>query len=377
MKKLVKLISAAVCALSISSAFALDYGFLIDNNTSFKTSSKKNMYLLQKDSASAWIKVPFGQNANNYFVGEGIYKFEYNGESSLVKHFVDINLLKFVFTNQFENGSFEANIGRFFVVDASGLIFTQNCDGAFVKYSNSLVEVSGYAGYTGLLNGNTVTMINSPSFIGNDEKKVYDFADRNVIAMVTGFFPNLFADQSLTVQALGSFRTDVITYNRIYATLGLNGPVAGNLFYSVTGTAAFISYNGKDMKVSPLVRADLTYYFPIASIGLSTVYAGNDFVGITSQTALDSLAEPEYADMLKAGIFATVKPVNNLLLSVSGDVAFDGKKNMQLKGVQYKVGADYQIVSDVLIGASWTQYFDINKTDADAMAASIKAKIAF
>ena len=42
-----------------------------------------------------------------------------------------------------------------------------------------------------------------------------------------------------------------------------------------------------------------------------------------------------------------------------------------------KVGADYQVVSDVLIGASWVQYFDINKTDLDYQAVSIKAKIAF
>lgn len=377
MKKLVKLISLAVCALSISSAFALDYGFLVDNNTSFKTNAKKNMYLLQKDSVSAWVKTPLGQNQNNYFSAEGIYKFEYNADVKQIKNFVDINLLKFVFVNQLESGKLETDFGRFFVVDASGLIFTQNCDGAFVKYSSGSVEVSGYLGYTGLLNGNTVTMINAPTFIGNDEKKVYDFADRNAIAMVTGYFPSLFAEQSLTVQAAGAFRTDVITYNRIYATLGLSGPIAGNLFYSVTGTASFILDNGKEMKVSPLVRADLTYYFSIASAGLSVIYAGKDFTGITSQTALNSLAEPEYNNLLKAGIFAAVKPVDNLLIKVSGDIAFDGSKNMQLKGIQYKAGVDYQIASDVLIGASWTQYFDINKTDADSMAAAVKAKIAF
>lgn len=377
MKKLVKFISAAVCALSLSSAFALDYGFLLDNNTSFKTNVKKNMYLLQKDSASAWIKVPFGENRNSYFVGEGLYKFEYNDDTKQMKNYLDVNLLKFVIFKQFDNSSLEADIGRFFIVDTSGLIFTQNCDGAFVKYTNSLVQVSGYAGYTGLLNGNTVTMINCPSFKGNDTKKIYDLADRNVIAMITGRFENLFADQTLSVQALGSFRADSIAYNRIYATLGMNGPVTSSLFYSITGTCGFTSYNGNEVKVSPLVRANLTYYFPIASVGLNAVYAGKDFTGITSQTALESIAEPEYSDLLKAGISASVKPLDNLLISVSGDIAFDGSKNLEVKGAQYKVGVDYQVLSDVMIGASWVQYFDINKSDADCMAASVKAKIAF
>lgn len=377
MKKLLRFISTALCALSLSSAFALDYGFLIDNDTTFKTNSAKNMYLLQKDSASAWIKVPFGQNPNNYFAGEGIYKFEYNADSKQFKHFLDINLLKFVITKQFDNGSLQADLGRFFVVDASGLVFTQNCDGAFVKYSNSIADLSVYAGYTGLLNGNTVMMINSPSFIGNDPQKLYDISDRNAVAMITGSFPALFADQTLTVQALGSFRTDAITYNRIYATVGLAGPVTESFYYNVIGTVSFVSFNGNAMTVSPLIKADLIYYLPSASVGASVVYAGNDFTGLTSQQALDSNSEPEYKDLLKAGLFATVKPLENLLFKVSADVAFDGSKNMELKGIQYKLAADYQIVSDVMVGASWSQYIDVNKSDADAMAVSVKAKIAF
>lgn len=377
MKKLIKFFTAAVCGFALSSAFALDYGFLVDNNTSFRTRPNKEMYFFQQDSASAWIKVPFGSSPDNYFVGEGLYKFEFNGNTNQLYHYLDLNLLKFVFINELESGKLEADLGRFFVVDATGLIFTQNCDGAFVKYSNDFMEVSGYAGYTGLLNGNTVTMINSPSFKGNDAKQLYDFADRNVIAMVTGNFPFLFADQSVKVQFAGAFRTDEITYNRMYATLGMNGPIAGNLFYNIAGTAAFISYNGKPVQVAPFVKADLVYYFPIASVGLNAVFAGNDFTGITSQTALDSSYEPEYKGLLKTGISAKVRPINNLLISVSGDVAFDGSKNFELKGAQYKVGADYQVVSDVLIGASWVQYFDINKTDLDYQAVSIKAKIAF
>ena len=41
MKKLIKFFTAAVCGFSLSSAFALDYGFLVDNNTSFITKPNK------------------------------------------------------------------------------------------------------------------------------------------------------------------------------------------------------------------------------------------------------------------------------------------------------------------------------------------------
>lgn len=377
MKKISKLVASVLLALAASSAFAVDYGFLLDNNTAFKTDLKKNFYLKQKDTVTAWVKVPFGQNYNNYFIGEGLYRFEYNEDSKQLKNYADLNLLKVVLFNKFAKGSLTTNIGRFNVIDASGLVFTQNADGAFVKYANRVVEVSAYAGYTGLLNGNLIVMIDAPAFKGCDEKKVYDFADKNIVGMVTGSFPYLFADQTLTVQALGAFRLDKIAYNRIYATLGLNGPIAGNLFYNLTGTFEFSSYNGANMKFSPLVKADISYYFPIASVGLKAVFAGKDFTGITSQTALDSISEPEYTNLLKVGLNGSVKPVDCLVINASADVAFDGNKNYELKGFQAKASVDYQITSDVLLGASWTGYFDISKTEVDYQSINVKAKIAF
>lgn len=377
MKKLVKTFLAFACTLSLSSAFAFDFGFLLDNNSTFKTNSDKKMYLLQKDSASAWVKVPFGQNVNNYFVAEGLYKFELNQDAKTINNYLDFNLLKVSFLNQFDNGSLKVDLGRYLISDATGIIFAQKSDGAFVKYSNSVVELSAYAGYTGLLNGNVVSMINSEDFEGCDSSKLYSFAEKNVVAILTASFPYAFADQTVSVQGTGSFKVDGNSYNRIYATVGMNGPVSGNLFYNVSGTVAMISYNGQDFKVSPLVKGDVTYYWPVASVGVNAVWAGKDFAGITSQTALNSMEEPEYSDLLKAGIAAKVKPVDNLVVSVSGDVAFDGTKDYELKGVQYLIGADYQIVSDVSVGASWVQYFDINKTDSDYQAISVKAKVAF
>lgn len=34
------------------------------------------MYLDQKNDAAAWLKIPFGKNADSYFVAEGLYKFD-------------------------------------------------------------------------------------------------------------------------------------------------------------------------------------------------------------------------------------------------------------------------------------------------------------
>lgn len=377
MKKITKLIASVLCALSVSSAFAVDYGFLIDNDTSFNTDADNKFYLKQKDTVTGWLKIPFGENYNNYFITEALYRFEYNQDLNETKNYADLNLFKFVFFNKLANGSLSANIGRFNVIDASGYVFSQNADGVFVKYANKTVDVSAYAGYTGLLNGNVITMINSPSFKGCDSKKVYDFADRNVVAMVTGSFPYLFADQTLTVQAVGSFRTDEITFNRIYATLGISGPIVGNLFYNVTGTFSFTSYKGEDFKFSPLVKADVSYYFANGCVGIKAVFAGKEFYGITSQTALDSLREPEYTDLLKTGLYGSFKPAANVSIKASGDVAFDGKRNYELKGFQFKAGVNYQITSDVMVGALWSGYWDINKTDENHQAVSVKAKIAF
>ena len=63
-------------------------------------------------------------------------------------------------------------------------------------------------------------------------------------------------------------------------------------------------------------------------------------------------------------------------MSAGFDSVFDGTKNYGFKGIQYNVDATLQIASDVMIGAGWVHYIDMNVTEENYKSISLKAKIA-
>lgn len=365
---------AALALFGASNIFAFDYGAVISNNTSVKTAADEKNYFNQKNDISIWARTPLGKDINNYFIVEGLYKFEYDAYLQKTKNYLDLSLFKFVFFKEFENGQLDASVGRFFTADTSGIAFAQNSDGAFVKYSGSFFNASVFASYTGLQNANVTSMIPSLDSKIVDAYKVYELAEKYFVTMATVSFPSIFLNQSVSAQWVGGFRTENNPVTKNFISLNISGPIIKSLLYDVTGMISFNSYNNQEQNTSPLVKARVGYYFPNASVGANFVFAGEKFVAITSSSPLKSLQEPEYTDIMKLGLFGTYKPLSNLLLAGNFDFAW-GDNNYEFKAVQYGLSADFQIKNDVLVGASWNQYFDINKSDIDYNELSIRAKI--
>lgn len=74
----------------------------------------------------------------------------------------------------------------------------------------------------------------------------------------------------------------------------------------------------------------------------------------------------------------SLKPVSNLLLGATGDVIFNAAESIEYEGFQYGLNANWQIVSDVSLGATMYQYYD--KEDSDSRNKSciqLKAAISF
>ncbi|MCR5614482.1 hypothetical protein [Treponema sp.] len=373
MKKIFIILAILLCA----DCFAFDYGFLLRNDSDLKTDAAKKMYIDQKDSVYLWLKTPLSKNSENYFVAEGMYQFEYKSNTKSVFNYLDIDLLKLFYKKDFDAFTFELDTGRFFTGDLSSIIYAQNADGIFARIKNQAIDASVYVAYTGLLNANLVKMINSSFYKGADSSKVYSLADRYINTIATVSLPNLFAGQTLEVQGMASFRIDQKKYDRYYATVCLYGMIYGNLLYNVITSVGFVNEEAKPLVVSPLVYGRLAYYFSNASIGLNCIFAGQKFTGFTNIAALNSFNEPTYSSILISGLSGTYKPIENLLIKAGADIAFDGNKNYELKGVQYELSCDWQIVSDVLLAVGWKQYFDINKTDVNYFDLSVRARVSF
>ena len=177
----------------------------------------------------------------------------------------------------------------------------------------------------------------------------------------------------------------------MYAELSLGGPLFSTVYYNVNGTLGLSSYDGGDMDMGLLAKANVVYYAAVKNItiGINGVYASGEqgglkpFLGFTSQTATNALStrkndlETQYTGLIKAGLAASVKPVKNLLLGATGDVILNAAKDIEYEGFQYGLNLNWQVVSDVSLGAVWYQYFDDETSDRNKNCVQLKAAISF
>lgn len=361
---------------SFINVFAIDYGANLKNDTKISPNEDDFFNLLQRNDLSAWIKVPFNENNSAYLVSEGLYRFEYNNSGSYRVNYIDLSMLQFVLNKEIGDNLFSLNLGRFAFTDLTSCIFGQPADGVSFSFDSSVYNFSLYASYTGLLNSNVIKMINSEDFEIEPEK-VYALSDKFATVALGFSLPELIPNNTLSLQGFGAIRLDEIANNKFYLTVGLDGVVNQNIFYSVYGTASLKSYDKEDYLISSFAKADLNFIYDKLFLNVNALFAGQDFEGVTSFVALNSGYEPEYNSLLKAGVLASYRILDNVKFFASADIAFNGKENYSLKGFQYDIGCDWQVVSDVYIGLDWNQYIDIDESDANYKAVNLKAMISF
>jgi len=372
---------AIASLLSLSAfSFALETGGLFTNNTKFHNVEKDgDLKLNQKNGISLWLKAPLSEDGTSYFVTEGSFKTEYDAsvEESDDKLILsaDIDLFKLVLRKETENGSLLFSAGRFYFSDLSTLVLAQNADGVQLDFSSSIFSTSVYAGYTGLLNEKNITILDSEAAEAVDSKTLYSFSKKYALAALKLSASNFAASQSVSLEGLGAFRLeDGDKFNRFYGTLSLSGPVAPTLsiYYALSSTLGFVQAEDDTYKGN-LSQCSLSWYpdFKSSSLSLSALYASGSqgpfdgFMGFTSQTAVDSVLEPEYSGILKGGLSASIKPISNLLLSAKANMIFsaaagDEEKDIEFAGLQYSLGGNWQVVSDFSLGASFCQYISSN-----------------
>ncbi|WP_191016550.1 hypothetical protein [Treponema zioleckii] len=389
-----KIFSVLAVSFLATSAFSVEWGGLLDNDSTVKGNkfSKDALVFDQKDTASLWIRAPFNDEGSSYFTAEGTYQFEKNfpfdseAPSEDATNYIDLDLFKFVFAKEIGDSKITTSVGRFFVSDLSSAVYTQNSDGVLFSYEG-LLNFSVYGGYTGLLNGNMVSIMGPESFVVDSEKN-YDFADKYIVGIGNVVFRNVFANQDLSAEFMGTFRLADESYNRMYGTLSLAGPLPSGLYYGVSSTVGFVKFDAEDMKIGNLSKLYLSYYsdFKSASITLNGTYASgkqgpfDPFKGFTKSTAVNSLNEEDYSSLVLGGLTATIKPVYNLLVTCSFDFAnffeVEGFAESH-KGIQYKIGANWQLFSDVLLGLNFGQYHDFDIEEENKVSAQLKAVITF
>ena len=386
--------AAALLAGATTLASAADFGALVTNDSTFTGNKASELELDQKNTASAWLRIPFNNAGTTYFTVEGLYQFERTpiniskdddvGDAENQPLF-DVDLAKFAASAGAGAGTFSLALGRFSTSDLTGIIYNQNADGALLSFESPVFALSLYGAYTGLLNARAVSMLDD--ITEEDTEKLYQLATKYAIGSATLSLPHFAAGQTLSAQFLGTFRLEDEDFNRMYATLALNGPLSTRLFYTLSSTLGISSYADEDKEYSNLSKASLTLYTGVKGITFTAngVYASGEqgpfksFTGFTSQTAVKALSDrTEYTGLIKGGLGMSIKPFASVLLSGGCEAILTAlDTSIEYEGFQYQAALGWQVVSDVSLSASIYQYYDKENSERDKTGINLYAAISF
>lgn len=370
MKRLPALILAATVILG--GIHAVDYGGLVSSDSTFDKFGSENLVFTEKLDSSLYLKVPFTTDGSASLSTEFVYRFQWS--DSQIDHFINLPLLKFNYSAHLDTGLMHIAAGRFSMADGSGKIFSQTSDGLFGSYSASMFMVSAYCGYTGAVSRNFTTMnemgITQYSGFASD---VYTSSLPYVVAGAELTLPNLFWGQSVGIGSWNFIGIQNLKSNKLYGTLALSGPIAGNLYHNTTAIFAGI-LGGDAWNFAGLASSQLTYYFDYKGLAanLGLTYASKEFQTVTVTTGL--IRSEPWTNLFVPAISMSILPLPSLYMAAETNIALlaDGEyTGIGLAGV---VG--YQLFSDVAFSVSAGHFFAKEQLKKQTKI-SIKAAISF
>lgn len=381
MKKTI--LAILLCSL-ICPVFAIEWGGLF-NETGKLSFGKQtgeleevaSISVRQSNGISLWCTVPFKSDLSWYMTTQASYKYYYDFTllGNNITHIADLDLLKLNGTIKTSNGSFLVAAGRYIVMDNSGKVFSQNCDGLTLKYTTPFVSTSVYAGYTGLLNANNVSILNDEALPDNGKETFMPFYTKvhgYVPLTLSVDFPSLFLNQAVSVQAEAFLDVEKVEdkdlFNRYYGTLSLSGPFGGPFYYSlvsVFGTTDFASL----MNLSAL---SFQMYVDSISLKIGVEYASgaqgpfSPFIGFDSNPAYNSIYSPEYSGVLLPGIDFTFTK-NQFCFMLNGKLVLGmPEDSITVKGINLNLKSYINIFSDMQLEVSGIGYYDLDTDNAES-----------
>jgi len=393
MKKLAAILLGSI--LFTGSIFAQEWGGIVTNSTKDSISNFTIHNIEQSNGAYFWLNTAISKDSKWYLSSEAMYKFTYGyyGKEigSVFNNVIDFDLMKLIGTSELSKGTFSLAAGRYFVSDNTAVIFSQNSDGLMLKYSKPTVTFSGYAGYTGLLNGLNVSMISANrteagetvAYSKPDKAKFYCLAHPVVPVILTVDFNSIAANQTLSIQGMGFFdlKDDLSAKaQRYYLDLNLKGPIINALFYDLnsafgsTNFTAFTNYSKAML---------LCYPVPMFSFKTGVEYAsGNQaifktFTGVTSCTAYNSLYSPEYGGQLIPQL-SIVYSASNIYTELMSKAVFKMPQNkITLGGIQENLSVIANVFSDFQTGLEVMVYYDITGNRETNCSGTLNIRLTF
>lgn len=378
MKRILISIIAAFSLLAPLSAF--EWGGLLDNNSKIICQNKTTAFS-QSNGIYLWGSTNLSESGNMYIKGEGMYKYTYLAPAKVLTQVADLDLLKFV--GNFSKGKANINVaaGRFIISDLTGAIFAQNSDGAFVEYAAPKFGISAYAGYTGLLNSNAVSILDKNGNVFAPANKVYALATPYIPLCFTLSLPSLFMNQTLSFQANAFVDLTAEKYNRMYATANLTGPLAAKVFYNFVtdfGTENFKTIsNFTKLSVSafPVSGLYVTGAFEYASGNNGALSA---FRGFSSRAAYSASRDFQTTGEIIPSVSVNYAPTRKILVGADVKSVFScPDSKVTATGLEADLNCIYNVFSDLNLTLSLSGFKGYTDANLDNFTANLKIAVAF
>lgn len=362
-----------ISAFTLGSIFAVEYGGLINSDSSFKKNGSDDFVFTEKLDTSAYLKIPFSKEGHTTLSTEFVYRFQY--DDAQINHFINLSLLKLNYSNEISDGLMNIAVGRFSIAENTGKIFNQTSDGLFGSYQTGSFMGSMYFGYTGLVNRYFTTM----NEMGITEYSGFasDYYTSSLPYLVIGAefaLPNLFLEQSLGIASWNFIGSQNLKSNKIYGTLSLNGPLVENLYHNTHGIFA-ANFGDGTKQFAGLASTMLSYYFNyrglVANAGIT--YASKDFQTVTSTSGL--VTGDPWTNLFLPSVSVSMLPITSLYVAVETNVVL-AAENMEYAGAGLAGVVSYQLFSDVALSLNASHFF-AKQEDAKYTQISIKAAISF
>lgn len=378
MKKLV-ISGLLATAFVFSSAFAISWGGMVDNNTKLSANNDLSAIVLNQ-SNGLYLNVTSNLNddATLRFAGEGLYKYEFNcdfeAKDSKFKNIADVDLLKLSGDWNISNGHLGLALGRFKYSDFSGAVFSQISDGLYVSYDTLKIKASLYGGFTGLLNRLNVNMIENEY---EDGEQFYALCPSYVPVLADFSYKALFETHTIGLQAAVYIPTSDKNTLKAYGTLIANGYLGTIASYDARVTLGSEKFDG--LMMDAMLDANF-YVRSDVRLTVGGEYASGEQGSIKPFQTLSSrsfggapfyngVIVPKLGAMYASGkIFASV--TERVIISMPEDEA-------KLDGFDTNVNVIYNVFSDVQFSLDAGAYICKESKDFSNYYATAKAVLAF
>lgn len=392
-----KKLAVLVCSVLVlcSASFASEWGGLVSSRfspviPSFAEITGDSLSFQQSNDIYVWMNSAINTKKTLFFDVELKYEFGWNYASSKESffHFLDADLLKFSGQTEIGETSLSFALVRFPVSDSTGVVFSQLSDGILATAEWPLVTLSGYAGYTGLLNmldssgASNVSMIGKDGAVETSSLSFYAPAHPYIPVNLSVQFPAVFGNHTLSLQTNAFFDTKD-DFNRYYANLLMTGPLANSFYYTAATTFGSVNF----LNVANYTSLNFVL-FPSANVAVTFggEYASGDgqlffskFTGFTSRVAYNSFQQPQTSGIIIPMAGVTFTAGESFYTGITGKfVMVMPGTTIEKTAAEVATDLIYNLFSDLQLGLNVNWYFPVGESeDSQKFSASLNVGLSF